>query len=313
MESIPHFLKRLKRHFESPRKFILLITSGRIPWFRLPIPDEVYLKILYRERTGKELHLHPPYQLNEKLQWLKLYNRNPDYSRYADKYRVREYIASEIGEEYLIPLIGRWKRPQDIDFSSLPDKFVLKCNHNSSDGMCICTDKALLDTKEVLRKIKQALKIDYFYLSREWAYKNIEKCIIGEEYLENSDGSPLVDYKFYCFNGKPQYFMYSLGEADHNVRNHKFDMNLKSIDYLFKEKVAIEEKDIKLPENINEMIQIVEKLCIGFPHIRIDLYNIDGKIYFGEMTFFSSGGFMNIYSDKFSQQLAELIDIEGIK
>ena len=136
---------------------------------------------------------------------------------------------------------------------------------------------------------------------------------VGEKYLENSDGSPLVDYKFYCFNGKPRYFMYSLGEAEHNVRNHKFDMNLKSIDYLFKEKVAIEEKDIKLPENINKMIQIVEKLCIGFPHIRIDLYNIDGKIYFGEMTFFSSGGFMKIYSDEFAQQLAELIDIDEIK
>lgn len=311
-ESGSHFFKRLSRHLESPRKFFLMLTSGRIPGFRIPVSDKTYLKILYKENCGEKLHLYPPVKLNEKLQWLKLYNRDPGYFRYADKYLVREYIASEIGEQYLIPLIGRWERPEDIDFSSLPEKYVLKCNHNSSDGMVICKDKSSLDIEDALRRMKHALKINYFYMSREWPYKNIKRCIVGEKYLENSDGSPLVDYKFYCFDGKPRYFMYSLGEADHNVRNHKFDMNLNSIDYLFKEKAAIDVNKIKLPDNIEEMIRIVEKLCVGFPHIRIDLYNIDGKIYFGEMTFFSSGGFMNIHSKEFAQEMADLIDVEKI-
>lgn len=310
---IKDLFSRIKPHVSSPRRFFLLLTSGRLPWLRIPIPDELYLKVLYKEKTGCVLRLNPPITLNEKMQWLKLHNRKPYYSNCADKYKVRKYIAEKIGNNYLIPLIGVWKKPDDIDFSILPNKFVLKCNHNSSDGMIICKDKTKLNIVELIQAMKHALRVNYFYLSREWPYKNIEKCIIGEKYLENSDGSPLVDYKFYCFDGKPRYFMYSLGEAEHKVRNHKFDMQLNSIDYLFKKEPAIAVEDINLPENIGEMIKIVEKLCTGFPHIRIDLYNIDGKIYFGEMTFFSSGGFMNIYSEEFAQEMSDLIDIEKLK
>lgn len=312
-ENTKRFIRRLSYHISSPRKFFLLLTSGRIPWFRIPVSDELYIKVLYKEKTGETLRLNPPILLNEKLQWLKLFNRNPKYSLYADKYRVRDYIANTIGEKYLIPQIGVWEKVEDINFETLPDKFVLKCNHNSSDGMVVCTDKSKVNWKKASKELKKALKVDYFYLAREWAYKGIKRCIIGEEFLENADGSPLVDYKFYCYGGKPQYFMYSLGEADHHVRNHKFDMELNSIDYLFKPKPAIDVKDITLPSNMGEMITIVEKLCRGFPHIRIDLYNVDGHIYFGEMTFFTSGGIINIYSQEYAQKMADLIDIDGIQ
>lgn len=306
-------LNRLKPYTKNVRTFILLLASGRISWFRLPMPDKLYIKLLYRERTGKKINLNTPVLLNEKLQWLKLYNRKSEYFQYADKYRVRQYISDVIGEKYLIPSIGKWDRVEDIDVNSLPEKFVLKCNHNSSDGMVICKDKSALDWEKASKAIKRAMKINYFYLSREWAYKGIKPCIVGEKFLENADGTPIADYKFYCYGGKPRYFMYSIGEANHQVRNHKFDMNLHSIDYLFKEKPTIEEKEIVLPNNIGEMISIVEKLCEGFPHIRIDLYNVNGHIYFGEMTFFSGGGIINIHSDEFAQKMADLIDISGIR
>lgn len=274
--------------------------------------DKLYVKLLYRFHEGRSLNLENPKLLNEKLQWLKLYDHNPLYTELVDKYKVKKVISKIIGEEYIIPTLGVWDKAEDIDFHKLPNSFVLKTNHDSH-SLFLCKDKSLCDIDRVIKKLNKALKRNGFWYGREWPYKNVNPKIIAEPYIENDDGTSLIDYKFYCYGGKPIYFMCSYGEAEHNVINHKFDMSLKSIDHLFKEKPAIEASDIHIPENIGQMIEIVKKLCKDFQHIRVDLYNVDGKIYFGEMTFYSSAGFMNIYSKQFSDYLASLIDIKRIQ
>lgn len=303
-------MKIIKKIFKEPRfLLVILIDKGIFDWIH---DDTCFLRIFYWARTGKHLNLDNPVLLNEKLQWLKLHDRNPQYTMMVDKCRAKKYVANIIGEEYIIPTLGVWNHSSEINFDELPDKFVLKCNHNSGKGMCRCTDKSSINIKKIRKKLDRALKKNYYKAAREWPYKNVERKIIGEKYIENSDGSPLVDYKFYCYGGKPRYFMYSLGEADHNVRNHKFDMNLQSIDHLFKKIPAIPVDEIRLPDNIDKMIELVEKLCQGFQHIRIDLYNVDGKIYFGEMTFFAGSGIINIDSEKYSQELANYINIKAV-
>lgn len=248
-----------------------------------------------------------PKTLNEKLQWLKIHNRKPEYTTYVDKYEVKQYVSDVIGSQYVIPTIGVWDSEKDINFDSLPDKFVLKPTHNSSVGRCICTDKDKLDIPSTLAALRKALKQNYYYEWREWPYKNIKPRIIAEEYIENPDGTPIVDYKFYCYGGEPRYFMYSVGEADHTVRNCKFDMMGNNIDHLFKKERTLSDGEICLPDNLDEMIVIVRTLCKGHPHIRIDLYNVAGRIYFGEMTFYSGGGFISIDSAEFSQAMADYI------
>lgn len=277
-----------------------------------PISDETYLKILFYLNEGYFPNLNNPVTLKEKMQWLKLHDRNPLYTKLVDKYNVREYIKKEIGEAYLVDNYGVWNNFDEIDFSRLPTKFVLKCTHNSSAPI-VCNDISKFDFKTARKKINKELKNNYFWSGREWPYRNVKPRVIAEKLLENNDGSALVDYKFYCYGGEPIYFMYSVGEAEHNVKNHKFDMNCNSIDYLFKEKSSLDISCISLPENINEMMRVVNVLCKGLckesQHVRIDLYNVDGKIYFGEITYYSNSGFINIYSKDYSNQLADLIDL----
>lgn len=302
-------MKKFLKSLKSPRLVLSFCLINYFKW----LPDTVYIKLFYYAETGKCLNLKEPVLLNEKLQWLKLYNRCPEYTIYSDKVKVKEYIKNRFGEDIIIPTLGVWENAEDIDFNSLPDKFVIKCNHNSGMGMYICKDRSKMDEAKVRENLAQGLKENYFAKFREWSYKNIPRRIIAEQFLENADGTPIVDYKFYCYGGKPRYFMYSVGEANHTVRNCKFDMNCNNIDYLFKKKRALLDDEIKLPSNFNEMKAIVEKLCVGFPHIRVDLYNVDGKIYFGEMTFYSGAGFINIDNKEFSQQLADYIDISKIR
>ena len=277
------------------------------------VPDKLWLKLMFRIRGGYWMDFNNPKTISEKLFWLKLNYRDPQLTMLVDKYRAKEYLKNKVGEQYVLPALGVWEKADDIDFDKLPNQFVLKCNHASAYGMVICTDKSKLDIKKARKTLQNCLDSNYYLYGREWPYKNVKKCIFCEPYLENKDKSPLVDYKFYCYGGKPEYFMYSVGEATHTVRNHKFDMNCKSIDYLFKVKPTITEEEIHLPDNINEMIEIARKLAVGYQHIRVDMYNIDGKIYMGELTFFSGGGFINIVNEEYMLSLANKIDLSQIK
>lgn len=253
--------------------------------------DEEFLKKKYAAIMGENLNLEVPRTFNEKLQWLKLYNRRPEYTIYVDKYKVREYVAKKIGEDYLIPLLGVWDSPAEIDFSILPNKFVLKCNHNSGLGMKICTDKAKLDVHKVKKDLKRGMDQNYYLIGREWPYKNVPKKIIAEKYMENKNGEEgLNDYKFYCFSGRVEFVM---------INTERFSKGGAKADYVDREYNRLEmkwgyDKSEELPskpEKFSKMIELAEKLSEGIPHVRVDLYFSNGRIYFGEMTFFDGSGF----------------------
>ena len=301
--------KKIKRKYfsiSSPQTYIM--------------SDKSFIKKEYKLRTGNKINLNNPQTLTEKLVWLKLYDREPRYTIMSDKWAVRKYLIDKLGRDYSVPLIGTyWENANDIDFSSLPEKCVLKCNHvsdvvlyNSGKGRSK-SGVAFNSDKEIAEYLNKQLESNYYYKSREWPYKNIKSKIICETFLENSDGSDLVDYKFYCYGGKVRYFMYSVGEIDYRLTNHKFDTNCNSIDYLFKDTPNLPLECVHLPENIQDMIDIANQLCEGIQHIRVDMYNIDGRIYLGELTFFSRGGYINIKDDAFAQSMAAYIDLSKVK
>ncbi len=296
--------KAFKYLFDSNYRFLVNNALG----FYKKMDDRKFIEKLFYVETGKKPNLDNPTTFDEKLQWLKLYDRNPTYVDLVDKFKSKEILAAIIGEKYILTPLGCWNSFDEIDFNKLPEKFILKTTHDSGTH-CICVNKETFNYKKAKKKLEKSLKRNYYYLWREWPYKDVKPRIIAEPLLQNKDESPLVDYKFYCYGGKPQYFMYSIGEAEHNVKNIKIDLNGNSIDYLFKEKPALDINNIELPENFKEMIVIVMKLSNISQHVRIDLFNVDGKIYMGEVTFCTNAGFIHIRNEDYKQSLADLIDI----
>lgn len=270
------------------KRFIL--GASRRGWLD-PLPDAAYLKLLYYACMGKKLNLKSPKTFNEKLQWLKLYNRKPEYTVMVDKYLVRDYIKEQLGEEYLIPLLGVWDDPEDIDFDALPDKFALKCNHNSGRGMYICKDKSKMDVEKVKRELKAGLEQNYYLTGREWPYKDVPRKIVAEKYMEQEGSDDLTDYKFYCVNGEPKLLYVSIGLSNHDTAQIGYvDMNweklpVKRTDYADLTKVPDK------PINFETMIAFAKKLSENIPFLRVDFYEINGKLYFGELTFFPGSGF----------------------
>lgn len=249
--------------------------------------ESLYLKILYQYKMGKKLNLKNPQSYNEKLQWMKLYDRNLEYTRLVDKYEVKEYVTEMAGMQYTIPTLGVWNHFDEIDFASLPNTFVLKCTHDSG-GLIIVKDKSKLDKEKAKRKIEHCLKRDYYLNLREWPYKNVPHKIIAEEYIGDLNSLP-TDYKFFCFDGKIDSVMLCMEREKGRPKFAFFDMNWQRL--LYQKDEPEFEKTIDKPENFDEMIALVKKLCKGFPEVRVDLYNVDGKPYFGEMTFFNQSGF----------------------
>ena len=305
-----NFIKKVLKHITDVNFILRYLFSFKI--FSI-LPDKIYLKILYRLQLGRKLDLKNPKTFNEKLQWLKLNDRKPEYSIMVDKYRVREYIKEKLGEEYIIPLIGVWDRAEDIDFSKLPDKFALKCNHNSGLGMCICRDKSKLDIEKVKKELNKGIKQNYYKTCREWPYKNVERKIICEKYMEQESSCELTDYKFFCFNGEPEFLYVSDGLENHDTARISF----VTIDWEFADfKRSDYERHDKLPkkpEKYEEMLEIGRLLSKGFPFLRVDLYEIGGKIYFSELTFSPCGGFMPFTSYESDLKLGEMIKLNGEK
>ena len=255
----------------------------------------------------KWLNLKNPQTFNEKLQWLKLYDRKPEYTMMVDKYRVREYIAKTIGEEYLIPLLGVWEDPEDIDFDALPDQFVLKPNH-ASGNVVICRDKRNLCQKETRKLTKNWLKREYYWSSREWPYKNIKPKIIAEELIADQ----IVDYKFYCFNGEPKCLYLSKGLEDHATASISFfDLELKRLPFYRSDFRPFTDEPEK-PENFAQMIEIARKLSEGIAFVRVDLYSVAGKIYFSELTFYPCSGYMPFEPEEWDYKLGEWIELPKI-
>lgn len=269
--------------------------------------DKAYLKKLYEKKLGKKLNLKSPQTFTEKLQWLKLYDRKPLYTQLVDKYQVRDYITKRLGEEYLIPLLWVGNDPNDIDFNSLPDQFVLKCNHNSGKGMCICLDKSKLNFDTVREELRQGLQENFYLTSREWPYKNVPRKIICEQYMaDGSDSAGLTDYKFFCFNGVAK-IMYISNDFSKDPRTDFFDMDFNHLPIKMKDPPAdvIPQK----PPLFEEMKRAAEVLSKGIPHLRVDFYLVKGKLYVGELTFYHSAGFANITPDEWNHQLGSWIEL----
>ncbi|SHK60111.1 TupA-like ATPgrasp [Fibrobacter sp. UWB12] len=253
------------------------------------IPDSIYLKNAYKKIMGKNLNLRTPKTFNEKLQWLKLHNRNPLYTTLVDKYAVKNWAARQIGDSYIIPTLGVWDKFEEIDFEKLPNQFVLKCTHDSGSYF-ICKDKSKLDKIEAQKRFTKALKRNFFYSGREWPYKNVHPRIIAEQYMEDRNGA-FVDYKFSCFNGVVDCVMVCLDRHLNDVKFYFFDKdwNLKRLNV--RGKNAPDDFTIPKPPCMDEMFEIAAKLSKDIPFVRVDLFECDGKIYFGEMTFYPDSGF----------------------
>lgn len=269
------------------------------------LPDEEFLKRSYKARFGKELDLENPKSYNEKLQWLKLYDRKPEYTRMVDKYEAKQYVAELVGEDCIIPTLGVWDRFEDIDFDSLPNKFVLKTTHDSG-GVVICKDKASFDMQKAKERLDASLKNDFYLRHREWPYKDVKPRILAEQYIE--DMNELVEYKFFCFDGKAKMILVCKGTAHSGERTNDYcDLALNRFPFTSLNPNSTGE--LPVPKELPELIAFAEKLSQGIPQLRVDTYLADGKIYFGELTFFHNGGFCKMDPAEWDEKIGAWITL----
>lgn len=274
----------------------------------IKLSDEEYIKMKYYINFNKELDLNKPQTLNEKLQWLKINDHKDIYTKMVDKYEAKKYVSKIIGSKYIINTLGIYDKFDDIDFENLPSKFVIKCTHDSG-GVVICRDKSQLDIKKIKKKINKSLKRNYYILGREWPYKNVRPRIIVEEYIDNNDKT-IVDYKFQTFNGKVAY-SFVCTNRDQNVKYTFFDKEKKFINVRQCE-ADNDPKNVKLPENYDEMVKLAEILAKGITEVRVDFYSIKGKIYFGELTFFDSSGFGKFEPEEWDYKFGQMLDLSKV-
>lgn len=272
------------------KAFVWLAEHG---WFR-GMDDEAYLKRFYRARMGKKLNLNPPETMNEKIQWLKLHDRNPEHVRLVDKFAVRAFVSETVGSQYLIELLGSWDNANEIDFSKLPQRFVLKCSHNSG-GVLVCRDKTRFDVKAAKKSLNRQLKQNYYAQGREWLYRDVPPRVLCEAFIGDADGTLPDDYKFFCFDGVARAVCVCTNRSE------------KHADYLFFDRdfnrFPVNEATANLPEDVappkparfEEMRALAQKLSGGIKHVRVDLYDTKEGIRFGEMTFFDQSGFADDY------------------
>lgn len=296
----------MNKKYLNPLSYIRPLGSrGLLNW----MPDKMYLKLYYRAVFHKKLNLENPRTYNEKLQWIKLYDRNPFYCTLVDKVAVRDYVAEKIGEEYLIPVVGGpWDDPDQIDFDSLPERFVLKCNHGSSTNI-ICKDKSKLDIAQTKAKLKKWMGKSWFWYGREWPYLGVTPKIYAEQYMEDTQDQELRDYKFYCFGGEPKLILVATDRTDKTKQTHfdYFDENFNHLPVTLKYSNA--ETTPRKPDNFEEMRDLAIKLSAGFPHLRVDLYCVNGAVYFGECTLFNASGFTPFHPDEWNDKLGDLIQL----
>ena len=275
----------------------MLVHCGR------NISDKRYLSLFYLINFGKKPNLETPQSFNEKMNWLKLHDHRDIYTTMADKYAAKTYVAERIGPEYVVKNYGVYDRWEDIDFNLLPNKFVIKGTHDSG-GAFVCKDKSTFDFKEAGQRIKYNLRINYFYPLREWPYKNIKPRIIVDQLLDDHSGKELRDYKFWCFNGKPT-FMYVTNKGK-VIKENFYDMDFKpvSIDHGFERTIPEYEK----PTNFDKMKELATQLSAGIPFVRVDFFNVDGRIYFGEFTFYDWGG-MRPFRNDWDEKIGQFIEL----
>lgn len=274
------------------------------------LPAELYLRLKYYRVFHKKLNLRHPVTFNEKLQWLKLYDHNPIYPSLVDKYEVKKIVSEKIGSQYIIPTYGVWNSFDEIDFDKLPNRFVLKCTHDSG-GVFIVKDKKSMDIKAARSKINNSLKNNFYYEGREWPYKSVKPRIIAEKYLSDSvESEELSDYKLQCFDGKVDDILVCSGRnSEEGVKYYYFDKDWNYLPYSYETEDIEKFKQLK-PQNLELMIQLAEKLSRNFPELRVDLYEIQGKVYFGELTLFSNSGFDTTITPEADKILGEKLSLK---
>lgn len=288
-------MNKVTDYIRNPAMILAHFIRGKAKW----MPDEMYLKILFRANLGYSLNLNHPKTFNEKLQWIKLYDRRDEYVQMVDKVSAKEYVAPIIGRQHIIQTLGVWEKFDDIDFDALPDRFVLKCTHDSHT-VVICKDKKHLDMAKARATIEHGLKTNYYLVGREWPYKNVKPRILAEEYIA-VDGMELYDYKIYCFNGVPKLVCVASGRGvKGGLRIDYYDLN--------KERLPIQSGTYKnstethrFPDEFEDMVTIAAKLSRGIPYVRVDLYCVQGTIYFGELTLFDSAGFVPLHPSQWDE------------
>lgn len=270
------------------------------------LPDKLYIQLYYFAQFKRFCNLKDPKTFNEKLNWLKIHDRKPEYIKMVDKYEVKKYVSSVIGKEYVISTLGVWDSFDEIEFDDLPQQFVLKCTHDS-EGVILIEDKDKLDKREAKKKIERSLRQNFYYIGREWPYKNVKPRIIAENYMVDHKDSELRDYKFFCFNGQPKLMFIASGRNDGDTKFDYFDLNFKHLN--ISQKYPQSTKKIRKPLNFDKMIELSKILSEGIPHIRVDFYEVDGKLFFGELTFYHFSGFMPFQPNKWDRILGDLLKL----
>lgn len=297
------FYNAIHSLFHNPKHF----TAALLYRFGKCIPDEIYLRWIYYLETGSHLNLKNPQRYNEKLIWLKLYYRDPMWTIMVDKYGVKQLVSERVGSEYVVPVLGRWNRAEEIEWDKLPNRFVLKTNHDSgNNGVFIIKDKSKIGREKLVRKINASLLRDTSVSGREWPYRDVKRCVFAEQYLEDTTGE-LRDYKFFCFNGKVKYLYVATERQSGNLKFNFFDEDFNSIDLW--QSHPRSDMPIEKPAKYDEMKELAAKLSKGLPEVRVDLYEVNGRIYFGEYTFFSLDGTAVFHPDKWDFIWGNLIHL----
>lgn len=292
--------------FDEERRFLYLSKLG----FYKSMPSEEYLSRLFVLKQGYRLNLENPSTFNEKIQYLKLNDYKPIYTDMVDKIRVKEIVADIIGKEHIVPTIGVWDDVEKIDFNALPNQFVLKCNHNSAVGLCVCKDKTQLDIKKVEKGLKKGLRENYYFSQRELPYKNIKPMILAEQYLEDSKDKDLKDYKIFVFNGVAKFIQVDYDRFTNHHRNfYDREWNYVPFTTCYPTNPT---RQIKKPQSLDEMLGYAERICeaIGIPaFLRVDFYIVNGCVYFGEATFYHGAGMEVFYPPEYDLKLGEMIKL----
>ena len=297
-------LKRFNRFLtDSENRFLVLERRG----FYDKLSDEKFIRKKWKSVYGTEIDLDNPKTFNEKLQWLKLHDRKPEYTTMVDKYLVKNYVAKLIGEEYIIPTLGVWDSYDEIDFDSLPEKFVLKCTHDSA-SVKVIKDKNKIDHTQLKKYFKRKLRCNYYYVAREWPYKNVKPRIIAEKYMEDLETKELSDYKFFCFYGKPKLFYIATERLTSSEPKFDFfDMDYNHLPFINGHPNA--KKIPEKPDSFEMMIDFAKYLSKNIPCVRIDFYETHGKVYFGEFTFYHMGGFTPFDPEEWDERIGSMLEL----
>ena len=300
-------IRKIKTFFTNPRTLVRKMLKLKLT---KKLSDKTYLKIFYWAYRGEKLNIENPKKYSEKLQWLKIHDKNPTYTKLVDKYEVKDIIKEKIGSQYIIPTLGVWDDFDDINFEELPNQFVLKCTHDSG-GIVICKNKEELDIKKAKKKLKKHLSYNFYYFGREWPYKNVKPRIIAEKYMKDESEEELIDYKIFCFHGEPKFIQVDIRIFSNNRRNiYDIKWNLQDV------KVEYEcelKKEIQKPKKLDEMLYIARTLSKDIPHVRVDLYLVNNQIYFGELTFYSGSGITKRGTTEDEIEIGKLINLAKVK